>query len=184
MNEHSVFREILLIVVGVLVLVFSSGLILLWQPEFKSAITLKTESYSDIAIGLFGVYVAISLAIESTVEIYIKVFRKSDFTSKEDHDKNNSDSEKERDTSNLAKEPEIKIIATIAGLIVGIAVSLAGVRFLEPFFETNSLSGFQALLFHALDILLTAGLLSGGSDGIHQITSFYRQRVERSKSNQ
>ena len=173
MNKNSVFRESFVIVLGVLILIFLLGLILTWQPKFQSAIYLKTESYTDIVIGLFSAYLAISLAIESAVEIYLKVFIKS-----------NSNGEDEAENEGIKKDSKIKTNASIASLIVGIAVSLAGVRFLEPFFEISSLSGFQLLLFHSLDILLTAGLLSGGSDGIHQITSFYRQQIAQIKPKQ
>lgn len=175
MNKNF-FGEIILIVLGVSILVFLIGLILFWQPEFQAAIVLKT-AVGDRTIALFGVYLAISLAIESTIEIYLKVFRKDTPNTLP-----NEENDAERSQDSQQPDPDVKRIATIASLIVGIGVSCAGVRFLEPFFEISSLSGLQVQLFHALDILLTAGLLSGGSDGIHQATSLYRQRINQLRS--
>lgn len=170
-NEVALFfKEVVITILIVASLVFLLCLFLGNQKELQEAIDLK-PAVGDRAIGLFSVYVAVSLAIESALEIYLKVFRESKPT----------DTQEKQDNNQNQKDFEVKRIATITSLIVGIAVSLAGVRFLEPFFEIKS-SGYQAILFHALDILLTAGLLSGGSDGIHQLTSFYRQRIDNSKS--
>ncbi|MEM9510007.1 MAG: hypothetical protein AAGA16_20370, partial [Cyanobacteria bacterium P01_E01_bin.35] len=161
-------RETLIVIVSVILLVVGIGAVLQGNTDFEKAVDLK-PAVGDRAIGLFSVYVAISLAIESTIEIYLKAFRDN---SSESVPKTNSDSPGDDADTETKSSPKSnnKRIATITSLIIGVAISFAGVRFLEPFFEINSLEGYQVQLFHALDILLTAGLLSGGSDGIHQVT--------------
>ena len=171
-----IIRELSIIIFAVAFLVIGFGAILFWLPELQMAIAFK-PAVGDRAVGLFSVYVAVSLAIESTIEIYLKVFRDDSSRSVPESNQDNPDT-----NENSSPKPDNKRIATIASLIVGIAISFAGVRFLEPFFEISSLEGYQAQLFHALDILLTAGLLSGGSDGIHQVTRLYQDRVDKFKS--
>lgn len=171
----SIIRELSIIIFGVTFLVGGFGAILFWLPKLQTAIALK-PAVGDRAIGLFSVYVAVSLAIESTIEIYLKALPQGSSEVETKSDQDNPDT-----NSNSSLKSDNKRIATIASLIVGTAVSFAGVRFLEPFFEISSLEDYQAQLFHAVDILLTAGLLSGGSDGIHQVTRLYQDRVDKFK---
>ncbi len=69
-----IIRELSIIIFGVAFLVIGFGAILLWLPKLQMAIAFK-PAVGDPAVGLFSVYVAVSLAIESTIEIYLKVFR-------------------------------------------------------------------------------------------------------------
>ena len=60
--------------------------------------------------------------------------------------------------------------ALLAGLNFGILVSLSGVRLLGPIFQIGSTEGvvFKEALFHFTDIIITAGLIAGGSSTIHE----------------
>jgi hypothetical protein len=62
----------------------------------------------------------------------------------------------------------------IMALIIGVLVSLAGTRTLEALLDLTKakqpIPSFQLGLFYAVDILITAGLIAGGSDGIHKIS--------------
>lgn len=71
-----------------------------------------------------------------------------------------------------------KQLVNVLALFVGAAVSLAGVRVLQPFVAAMPLAPSQATLFNAIDILLTAGSISGGSDGIHQLAVVYKSLTE------
>ncbi|MEM9584628.1 MAG: hypothetical protein AAGA08_16075 [Pseudomonadota bacterium] len=79
-----------------------------------------------------------------------------------------------------------KRAATIAALLLSLAVAIVGLRILAQFIPPETLatgttaavarsvtdtvtSQFQVQAFHAIDIILTALLLSGGADGIHQL---------------
>jgi hypothetical protein len=58
----------------------------------------------------------------------------------------------------------------IAGFILALFVSAVGARTLEALqILPGSLSPFQLGLYRATDIILTAGLIAGGSNGIHAI---------------
>jgi hypothetical protein len=56
-------------------------------------------------------------------------------------------------------------------LIIGIIVSVAGFRVLDTLFVSDALKGLQLKIYDWTDILLTAGVLSGGSAGIHALSN-------------
>ena len=65
-------------------------------------------------------------------------------------------------------------IISLLSLLAGIVISLAGVRILQTFADID-LVGKQLSLFNAIDVLLTGGLLAGGSAGVHRLTKVYEQ---------
>ncbi|MGK7896476.1 MAG: hypothetical protein AB4372_23375 [Xenococcus sp. (in: cyanobacteria)] len=73
-----------------------------------------------------------------------------------------------------------KNIIALLSLLAGIVISLAGVRILQPFADV-SLVGIQLSLFNAIDVLLTGGLLAGGSAGVHRLTKVYEDVTDVSK---
>lgn len=73
-----------------------------------------------------------------------------------------------------------KNVISLLSLLAGIVISLAGVRILQPFADV-SLVGKQLSLFNAVDVLLTGGLLAGGSAGVHRLTKVYEDVTDVSK---
>ncbi|PIE41446.1 MAG: hypothetical protein CSA49_03400 [Gammaproteobacteria bacterium] len=74
-----------------------------------------------------------------------------------------------------------RVLALRMGLVFGIAVSLAGVRTLEFLVPSSTVLAFglaQQILFHSVDVILTGGVIAGGSDGIHKMAELYRVFVE------
>ncbi len=69
-----------------------------------------------------------------------------------------------------------------ASLVIGIFISAIGFRVLETIFITDALTGLQLQLFNIIDILLSAGVLAGGSAGIHTLSSTLGQFFENSKN--
>lgn len=67
-----------------------------------------------------------------------------------------------------------KSIINFAGLLAGIIISIGGLRVLQSFIADITLHHWQKSLFHTVDILLTAGLISGGSEGVSRIVSIYK----------
>ena len=61
---------------------------------------------------------------------------------------------------------------------LGLLTSLAGVRTLQILFDATELVGTQAFLFTFVDILLTAGLIAGGSNGINKVTDLFGSQLE------
>lgn len=73
-----------------------------------------------------------------------------------------------------------KNIISLLSLLAGIVISLAGIRILQSFADV-SLVGKQLSLFNAIDVLLTGGLLAGGSAGVHRLTKVYEDVTDVSK---
>jgi len=63
------------------------------------------------------------------------------------------------------------------GFVIGLALSLGGVRVMEVIFDSSHLTYNQDMLFSTLDILLTAALIAGGSKGINDLTSRIKKMV-------
>ena len=80
--------------------------------------------------------------------------------------------------------------AAAISLTLGILVSLAGIRAIEPFVIAGGLaklSNQQRTFFLCLDTGLTALLVSGGADGVHSIvnaiTTFFDATADKAKKN-
>ncbi|MBC8181288.1 hypothetical protein H8E88_09190 [candidate division KSB1 bacterium] len=70
-----------------------------------------------------------------------------------------------------------------SGLFIGIIISSLGIRTLNTFVVAQSLQSlpyYQSSVFRFMDVLLTGGLIAGGSDGIHKFIDFYRNFMENS----
>lgn len=71
-------------------------------------------------------------------------------------------------------------------LLMGLLVSGVGLRALEVFVDTSKVSPAypnQLAFFRIIDILITGGLLAGGSDGIHKVTKLLDTFWQRSQEN-
>lgn len=70
---------------------------------------------------------------------------------------------------------ETRRLAYVFGSLFGLIISLAGLRVLAPLVDFR-LAGWgdtQLVVFHSIDVVLTAALLAGGAGGIHQIISVF-----------
>jgi hypothetical protein len=79
---------------------------------------------------------------------------------------------------------ETRELAFLAGLALGTVVSAAGVRSLQPLIDTQqftSLSSLQRNTLAGIDVVMTAALLAGGSDGLHRIVSMFTTFFDRTK---
>jgi hypothetical protein len=79
---------------------------------------------------------------------------------------------------------ETRMYSLAASVVLGILISLAGVRALAAVVETAPIeqaywhNGF----FSVLDVLITGALLSGGADAIHKVVSTFTTFMEATKS--
>ena len=77
-------------------------------------------------------------------------------------------------------------IAFAASVLLGLVVAALGVRALGVFIdmgEFQDLRAGQRFGFNCLDIVLTAGLIAGGSDALHQLVEAFSSGMERLKNN-
>lgn len=64
-------------------------------------------------------------------------------------------------------------IALWVGLTLGLLVSGVGLRALETLIDPNGWSASQASAFRLVDVVLTSGVIAGGSEGIHRIATVF-----------
>ena len=79
-----------------------------------------------------------------------------------------------------ANQDETKRIALIIGFSLGVLVCSAGVGMLSTILNTE---GVNQGLIRFVDIILTAGLIAGGSDGFHQFVAAIETFFVESRNN-
>lgn len=87
----------------------------------------------------------------------------------------------QRSMARLHYRAHTRVLALRIGLVMGVAVSMAGLRTLGVFIEPHTLMAFdltQQIIFHCVDVLITGGVIAGGSDGVHKMAELYRVFVE------
>ncbi|MEP5764870.1 MAG: hypothetical protein ABJ308_09755 [Halieaceae bacterium] len=71
------------------------------------------------------------------------------------------------------EQPPATRAAVLCALVLGVLVSLVGVRILEAI-VTGTMGTFHAFLWAGVDVVISAGLLAGGSALIHEIMELLR----------
>lgn len=162
------------------------------------AITFRPVVFSDITQLLSSLFL-ISLFLERAIEVFITVWRgpeakmletrmhaaqlvvadqKKAFQGTVDANKMQTALQE----SDNAKEDFVQFKSATqrwalwTGFIMGLAISLVGVHTLNILVTQESyaaLSSQQKSLFDIVDILITGGLVGGGSDGVHKILQLF-----------
>jgi hypothetical protein len=133
---------------------------------------------------LLGSLFAITLFFERCIEVIISIFRNQTAATLENKLDNY---EKAKDSTN-AKNTEEKLtqyrletqsISLRISFIVGIVVSAAGIRILGELVNIpKDIDLSQKNFFNLVDIFITAGVLAGGSDGVHQLMTVFDNNMK------
>jgi len=142
---------------------------------------LKREDYDTIFVDLF----LIALVVERFIEVFNSIWRRAGKVRclRKVH---NARTERERIDAQQhldAYRSRTETLAMYGSFLMGLAVALSGVHILQVLFDIASLPPLQQTLFNATDIVLTAGLIAGGSKGINGLTSLFGNFLARSKDN-
>lgn len=70
---------------------------------------------------------------------------------------------------------DTETLAMVISFIMGVLVSVVGLRALNTLLETSALNDSTEPYFITLDILITAGIVAGGSSGTHRILDKLKQ---------
>ena len=170
-----------LLVLALAVVVFSQG---------DSLTPIKMEEGGGpfkTALFQLGILYIVALFVERSLEVLIKAWRQGRKSRLEEKTRSAEDSGKAEAEKELQEyKAGTQRRALLVGLTLGIMVSLSGVRLLGPIFEVDGAeASFQQAVFHFTDILLTAGLIGGGSATIHELMAlvddFLRTSRKRAK---
>jgi len=142
---------------------------------------------------LLGSLLAITLFIERSIEVLVNIVCSADaidlenaINLKKDDIKNieasgNHAIGQKMELRGLEKQiiehkSETQKLSLKVSFCIGILVSAVGIRALGSM--VVNIPQDQKSLFNLVDILITAGLLAGGSEGIHQLTSVYTNYMQ------
>ncbi len=147
--------------------------------------TTQGEAPFLIALTQLGILYIVALFVERALEVLIKAWRQGGRILLEEEIRSETD-----DQEKAGKEKELEQYkagtqrrALLAGFTLGILVSLAGVRLLGPIFDVSgsATSEFQAAVFQFADIVITAGLIAGGSVTIHELMALIDDFLKASR---
>lgn len=177
---------------AVLILLFILSLPFWLSPQ---TVHFKKDFSVKLIINQLLILLLIALFLERALDVFLTTWRAQKSEELENDinkiqkkleskpGKTNSNQTKELEQKSKQKliyRAETRKIALWSGLILGILISAAGVRTISNFFIIKHLNSVQKNLFIFLDVFMTGGLISGGSDGIHKITEFLRNFLETS----
>jgi hypothetical protein len=175
---------------------FMAGGILWVKP---SPLPLREHAISQVG-SLLGIALVISIFLERAIEVFISVWRNPDAARLDvhleqfEHLIKETDSPKEkwrmRDHLDQLKvtraryKVDTQTLAMWVSFFSGLLISVAGLRCLETLVVAEklaSLSDKQQFLFRMVDVLLTGGLIAGGSEGLHKISQVYTTFIDTTK---
>jgi hypothetical protein len=165
---------------------------------FFAANLLRFELLTDVqsVVSILTPLVLYSIFIERAVEVFLTVWRGKEgdalsLAVKQEGDKvlgvKNADLSSHNNLQHKLTDYKstTRDVAFVSCFILGILISLAGVRALALFVDPASLddlSPYQSGWFTVLDIFITGALIGGGSDGIHKILSMFIAIIDSTKA--
>ena len=146
--------------------------------------TKEGEAPFLTALTQLGILYIVALFVERSLEVLIKAWRQGGKSRLEEEVRSADESAKADAEKELGEyRAGTQRRALLAGLTLGILVSLSGVRLLGPIFEfgiTDAWS-FQQAVFQFTDIIVTAGLIAGGSATIHELMALVDDFLKTSR---
>ncbi len=157
-----------------------------WQASNFTGLAFKPFKADEIVGNLTALFL-ISVFLERALEVFVSCWRDADRRKLEHEiahavcDAKAADPQAvaECERQVLQKRHELHIFkdktgraSFICGLVAGAVIALAGARALGPLLSSLPTTGSpQALVVTIVDVVITAGLIGGGSDGIHKLVS-------------
>ncbi len=135
------------------------------------------------ALGQLGILYIIALFVERSLEVLIKAWRQGGKSLIEEKARTAAESDRAAVESELQEyKAGTQKRALLLGLTLGIMVSLSGVRLLGVLFDSGgATASFQQAVFHFTDVVLTAGLIGGGSATIHELMALIDDFLKASR---
>jgi len=158
-----------------------------WQASNFTGLAFRPFQADEIVGNLTALFL-ISLFLERALEVFVSSWRDADCRSIEHDIRHALAAAKAAPDAAAAAEAERTVrekrhalqlykaktarVAFTCGLTAGAVIALAGARALAPLLAALPPAGSpQALVVTIVDVVITAGLIGGGSDGIHKLVS-------------
>jgi len=156
-----------------LILVPLAGLMLYFSFNPLTAPIKDGLTFQAVLGSLGGIFIIV-LLVERVTEIVISIWRQSGTDQLKSEieslvkDSQSSESVPGKQMDLAKYQAETKSIALLVGFSISVIVCCAGVGLLSSIIDFTK--GNQNIL-RGVDIVLTSGLIAGGSDGFHQFVS-------------
>ena len=167
-----------LLLLGLAIVVVSLG------DSLQPIGTKEGEAPFLTALTQLGILYIVALFVERSLEVLIKAWRQGGKSRLEEEARTAEDGGKAEAEKALEEyRAGTQRRALLVGLTLGILVSLSGVRLLGPIFEFGVADGwsFQQAVFQFTDIIVTAGLIAGGSATIHELMALVDDFLKASR---
>ena len=165
-----IWISLTVLAVAIVILIFGDTLKVL-QPKPDGSAFL-------IALSQLGILYIVALFVERALEVLIKAWRQGGKVCLEQEEGDNGQKEKKLKKYKAGTQRR----ALLTGLTLGLLVSLSGVRLLGPIFPFSDIGAFQTAVFHFTDIIITAGLIAGGSSTIHELMALIDDFLRASRN--
>ncbi len=159
-------------------------------------LTLKPFGAGDVT-KLLTTFFVLSLFVERTLEVFITAWRGGETVKRENElqavkqapvqdpaDTTLQEKIKDKTDWLTGYKCETQAIALRSGLVLGILIAAVGVRSFNIFVveAQPNLTTFwdkaQAGTFHVLDVLISGGIIGGGSDAIHKLMNIITEFLD------
>ncbi len=199
MNE----KRDLIVVWVILTILLVGGLVLAWNVGHLS---LNKELGVGDVTKLLATFFVLALFVERTLEVFITAWRGAETVKRADELQTEKQA-LERTPANATLQQSVKnktewsvgykcetqAIALRAALVLGILIAAVGIRsfdiFVAPLTATHEDTFWfkmQAGTFNVVDVLVSGGIIGGGSDAIHKlmniITEFFDATAKKVKN--
>lgn len=129
-------------------------------------------AYNDYASWATSLFL-VALIVERFIEIFLGLWRSSGKIELQTRIDSLTDPAERRSAEKALAEYRLQTnkYAMVCAFLLGWLMSLTGIRSLHPLFDTNALLPLQQHVFNSIDVVLTAGLIAGGSNGVNKLTN-------------
>ena len=174
----------------VLILLFAIAMLGAWRSDIVRFVPISGEDVVDLLTPL----ILIALFIERALEVFVtgwRSLRKDQLSTMVDVAKSSGAGVAEAETALDDYRRQTQRIAFLSAAAAGAAIAIVGVRVLEPLTDVQLAQklwrddpggiGYQGFGFRLVDIVLTAGLLAGGAEGIHRVMTLFLDFVSTTR---
>ncbi len=165
-------------------LVSALAVVIIFQSRSLAPVEVaEGENPFLAALVQLGILYVIALFVERSIEVLIKAWRQGGKSRLQERVRTAEAGGKVAAESELQEyRAGTQRRALLVGLTLGIMVSLSGVRLLGTIFEFGSgAAPFQQAVFQFTDVILTAGLIGGGSATIHELMALIDDFLKASR---
>lgn len=158
-------------------------ILVIWGATSPLYAPFKEDLGPTTIAGAIGGLFVIALLIERFLEIFVSVWRAPEAEKKKNAVNSYSDQEKSAKAAQFKKDQQeltdyqsqTKSLTLLIGFALSVLVCVAGIGLISDIIDLEAINGeeqeTQKSLLRVIDIILTASLLAGGSDGMHQFVS-------------